>query len=125
MSKLVEKIKATEEVQAPEWTAFVKTGAHKQRPPVNPDWWFVRAASVLKKIEKYGPIGTNNLSKQYGGRKDRGHRPEKKYNGSRNIIRKCLQQLQAAGLVQDNKSGRAGKVLTAKGKALLNEVRGQ
>lgn len=123
MDKLVDQIKKLNEVNAPEWAPFVKTGASKQRAPDNPDWWYVRVASVLKKVHKFGPIGTNKLAKQYGGRKDRGHRPEKKYNGSRNIVRKALQQLEKEGLIQNNKSNKAGKVITKKGKEFLNGVK--
>lgn len=119
MDKLVTEIKKIKQVQAPEWAPFVKTGAHKERVPTNPEWWQVRVASVLKKVNKYGPVGTNRLSKQYGGRKNRGHKPEKKYDGSRNIVRKCLQQLEAAGLIKQISSPKSGKVVTKEGKELL------
>ena len=119
--KLIKEISKVKEIKAPSWAAFVKTGAHKQRPPVNENWWQVRAASVLSKVNKYGPIGTNRLAKFYGGRKNRGHKPDKKYNGSRNIIRKCLQQLESAGLIKSNESGRAGKIITKEGKDLLKK----
>ena len=121
--KLLTEIKKLKEVVAPEWAVFVKTGAHKQRPPVNPNWWVVRATSVLGKVTKYGPIGTNKLAKAYGGRKNRGHRPDKKVNGSRNIARKCLQQLEKAGLIKQITEPSAGKVLTKKGAALINKCR--
>jgi hypothetical protein len=37
----------------------------------NPDWWFVRAASMLRKLYLRGPIGVSRMRKFYGGR----HRP--------------------------------------------------
>jgi len=117
--KLVAEVKAIKEVVAPVWTPFVKTGVSKERPPMNPDWWFVRTASILCKIKKYGPIGTNGLAKQYGGRKDRGHKPNKKASGSRNITRKCVQQLEAAGLVKQITSPKAGKVISKEGNEFL------
>jgi len=121
MSKLLEEIKKFKEVSAPEWASFVKTGAHKERPPVQEDWWEIRTAALLKKINKFGPIGTNKLAKQYGGRKNRGHKPDKKYSGSRNIIRKCLQQLEKAKLIKQVSEPSCGKILTKKGKDLLNK----
>lgn len=124
MNTIIEQIKKQKEIQAPEWAPFVKTGAHKQRVPVNKDWWYVRVASILSKVEKYGPIGTNKLAKQYGGRKNRGHKPEKKYNASRNIVRKGIQQLEKAGLIKQVKDPRAGKILTKEGKELLKKVKG-
>lgn len=119
MSKLVKAVTALEQVQAPAWAPFVKTGAHKERPPMQDDWWDVRVAAVLKKVQKFGPIGTNTLAKHYGGRKNRGHRPDIKRNGSRNIIRKSLQQLESAGLIKNNEAGKAGKVLTKEGTEFL------
>ncbi|MCA9497000.1 MAG: 40S ribosomal protein S19, partial [Nanoarchaeota archaeon] len=101
------------------WAQFVKTGASKQRPPQNPDWWVVRAASILAKINKNGPIGTNRLSKAYGSRKNRGSKPEKKYDGSRNIIRKCIQQLESAKLIKQVSTPSAGKMVTKEGRELL------
>lgn len=119
MNKLVEAVKGLEQVKAPEWAPFVKTGAHKERPPMQDDWWDIRVASVLKKVQKFGPIGTNNLAKQYGGRKNRGHKPDVKRVGSRNIVRKSLQQLELAGLIKSNEQGKAGKVLTKEGTEFL------
>ena len=84
--ELVAKVTKLKEVQAPVWAPFVKTGVSKERPPVNPEWWQVRVASVLCKVRKFGPIGTNRLAKQYGGRQNRGVKTEKKVDGSRNII---------------------------------------
>lgn len=123
MSKLIDELKNMKEVQAPEWAVFVKTGVSKERPPINPDWWEIRAASVLNKVLKYGPVGTNRLSKQYGGKQNRGHRPDVKKRGSRNIIRKVLQQLEAANLIKQVESPSFGKVLTKEGKELLNKCK--
>lgn len=122
MDKLSEKLMTNDSIQAPQWAQFVKTGVHKERPPVDANWWVIRAASVLRKVGKHGPIGVNNLAKMYGGRQNRGYRPDIKRVASRNIIRKCLQQLEAAGLVQANTQGtKAGKVVTAQGRKLLQE----
>jgi small subunit ribosomal protein S19e len=119
MDKLIAELKKVKEISAPEWAPFVKTGASKERPPQNPEWWVVRSASLLNKINNYGPIGTNRLSKAYGSRKNRGVKPEKKYNGSRNIIRKCIQQLEAAKLIKQVDTPRAGKMVTKEGREML------
>ena len=121
MSKLVDEIKKIKEVKAPEWAVFVKTGAHKERPPVQADWWEIRTASVLKKVNKYGPIGANRLAKKYGGRKNRGYKPDERYTGSRNIARKILQQLETAGLVKQVSTPKSGKIVTKKGAELLKK----
>jgi small subunit ribosomal protein S19e len=121
-TKLIDEISKIKEIEAPQWGKFVKTGAHKERTPNQENWWDIRTASILLKIRKFGPIGTNKLSKHYGGRKNRGHKPEKKYAGSRNIIRKSLQQLEKAGLIAQNKGEKKGKILSKKGAELIKKV---
>ena len=123
MDKLIETLSKEKSIQAPQWAPFVKTGVHKERPPVQDNWWIIRSASVLRKVAKYGPIGTNNLAKLYGGRQNRGYKPDIKKSASRNIIRKVLQQLEQAELIHANKEGKAGKILTPKGKKLLQDTK--
>jgi small subunit ribosomal protein S19e len=67
-----------------------------------------------------GPIGVTHLRAQYGGRKDRGARPEHTRMGGGAIIRKALQQLESAGLVES--SGNEGRVLTKEGRQLLDSL---
>ena len=112
-----------EEVDAivpPPWASLVKTGSHAQRPPQNPDWWFTRCASLLRKIYVKGPIGIERLRSEYGGRIDRGVRPGHARKSGGAIIRKALQQLQAAGLVEPLKN--RGRVVTSEGRRLLDRL---
>lgn len=122
LTSLINEFGNLKEIEAPSWAKFVKTGHSKERVPEEENWWTIRAAGVLRKVQKYQPVGTNTLSKKYGGRKNRGVRPEKKCNGSRNIIRKILQQLEKSELIKSQKAPKAGKILTAKGKLLLNKT---
>lgn len=115
-----QKLKGMEALKQPEWSAFVKTGAGKNRPPEQEDWWYMRAASVLRKLYLSESIGTANLKKVYGNRKNRGHKPEHKYKASGKVIRVMLQQLEAAGLAKKEKEG--GRSITPAGKMLLKEA---
>jgi len=114
---VAEKLKGM--IKPPEWAKFVKTGAHKQRPPERDDWWYVRAAAILRTVYVNGPVGVERLRTKYGGRKDMGHRPERFVKGSGNIIRKCLQQLEELGFVKKEKKGR---VITPKGRKFLDDL---
>lgn len=108
------------EVKPPAWSLFVKTGCFKERPPDNPEWWYIRAASILRKLYKAGnPVGLSELRREYGGRKNRGSSPERAYRAPGNAIRKILQQLERAQLV---KRTREGRILTPQGKALLDRI---
>jgi len=106
-----------DEVKPPEWARYAKTGVHTEKSPEDPDWWYVRSASLLRKIYVKGPVGIHSLRPEYGGRKDRGTRPEHAKQGSGGIIRKALQQLEVAGMVETSKKGR---VITKKGRQLLD-----
>ncbi len=107
-------------VRPPEWALYVKTGVHKERPPQNSDWWYIRCASLLRKVYVKGPIGVEHLRAEYGGRKDRGVKPEHARKGSGAIIRKALQQLEEAGLVETVKG--EGRIVTPKGRSLLDSL---
>lgn len=109
-----------DEVTPPPWASVVKTSSHAQRPPQNADWWFTRCASILRKVYLKGPIGIQRLRAEYGGRKDRGVRPEQARKGSGNIVRKALQQLEEAKLVETK--GNRGRIVTKKGRSLLDRL---
>lgn len=117
--KLKEELKAVEEISPPEWSKFVKSGAHKQRTPQQKDFWYIRASSILRRIYLDGPIGTERLRTYYGGKKKRGYKPDHFKKASGNIIRKILQQLEKAGLIE--KAGK-GRKITSKGQKLLDKA---
>lgn len=121
IEKLAQHLKNNvDEMVPPVWSSLAKTGSHAVRPPQNPDWWFTRCASLLRKIYVKGPIGVVRLRSQYGGRKDGGVKPEHARRGGGAIIRKALQQLDAAGLLES--SGNKGRVLTKEGRQLLDSL---
>ena len=110
-------------IQAPAWTVFVKTGVHKQRPPVNKDWFYIMAASILRTIYKDGPVGVSKLRSRYGSSKKRGVEPEKFRKASGSVIRKALQQLEKAGLIAQKKEGvHKGRIITPAGMSLLEKA---
>jgi small subunit ribosomal protein S19e len=103
---LAEELKTKPEIVPPDWAAFAKTGVHKEMPPEDPDWWFVRVASIMRRVYIDGPIGVERMRTFYGGKKDRGSKPSRFRKGSGSILRKSLQQLEAAGFIRHDKTGR-------------------
>lgn len=119
---LAKKLKTIPEFKMPEWALFVKTSQAKERPPEDVDWWYIRAASILRKAYMKGLVGTGKLRTFYGSRKDRGAKPEKFAKASGKIIRVILQQATKAGLVEHIKEKKAGRRLTKKGKGFLDQI---
>ena len=121
IEKLAKYLKENiEEIQPPSWASFAKTGTHVEKQPQDPDWWYTRNASILRKVYVHGPIGLEKLRAQYGGRKDYGVKPEHAVKASGNIIRKALQQLETAGLVQI--VALKGRSMSPKGRKLVKEI---
>jgi len=109
------------EVKPPPWALFVKTaGPARERPPEDPDWWYIRCASLLRKLYIYGPVGVERLRTAYGGRTKNTMLPERFHKGGGSIIRKALQQLESAGLVA--KAPGKGRILTPEGRSLLDRI---
>ena len=123
IEKAAEELKKIPEIKPPTWAAYVKTGANKERPPLKNDWWYARTAAILRTIYILGPIGVSKLRIKYGGKRNRGHKPDKVYKSSGNIIRKVLQQLEKAGFVSEIKVGiHKGRKITPKGKSFLDKI---
>ena len=111
------------EMSPPEWADYVKTGVSKQRPPVEKNWWYIRAASVLRAVYKYGPIGVSKLRTKYSSRKNRGYAPDKTFKASGNILRKILQELEIIGFVKQGEvKTYKGRILTPKGKSFVDKL---
>ena len=106
VNNAAQKLKDDKKVTPPEWALFAKTGAHKEVSPDNPDWWFVRCASILRRIYIDGPVGVSRLRSFYGGKQRKGVKSTHFAKGSGSVIREALQQLDKAGLVDTNKTGR-------------------
>lgn len=120
IDSVAEELKSYKELTPPEWAAYVKTGMSKERVPSRKDWWYVRAAAILRSTEMQGPLGVSKLRTKFGGIKNRGYAPERFYKGSGNIIRTIMQQLEKAGLVkQETKGVHKGRIITSKGVSVL------
>jgi len=120
LPQLATELRNRQAVAPPPWATFVKTGVHKQRAPVQLDWWYLRSASVLRKIYLKGHIGIARLSAEYGGKRDRGSAPYHAETGSRAILREIVHQLEKSGLVQPYKT--RGRRVSPAGEKLLATV---
>ena len=124
-SKFIEKLakylkENVDEVQPPAWATVAKTGSHVEKQPRNQYWWYTRSASILRKVYVHGPIGLEKLRADYGGRKGFTVKPNHASKAGGSNVRKSLQQLEAAGLVE--KASIKGRVMSPKGRKVLKDV---
>jgi small subunit ribosomal protein S19e len=108
------------ELRPPEWALFSKTTSFKERVPDNPEeWWYVRAASILRRIYIDSLLSVGDTKVIYGGRKRRGSRPPEFRRAPGHSTRIIMQQLERAGLVAKTKGGRR---LTSRGRSVLDKL---
>ena len=120
---LIEKlanILKNEDIPAPSWIPFVKTGAHADKPPQDREWWHTRCASILRKIYLYGPIGINDLRNDYGGGKPSGYGAAHHKDAGGAIIRNAIHGLEKLGYVE--KVEKKGRVVSKQGMQKLDRL---
>lgn len=123
---LIEAVAARleERIDEPDWVEFTKTGAGRELPPEQDDFWYVRSASLLRKVAQNEPIGIERLATEYGSKKRGSNRyivrPGEHESGSRKLIRTSLQALEEEGLVTT--AAGEGRRLSDEGEAFLSEV---
>lgn len=126
--KLAEALKKVSAFKSPEWVEFVKSGAGKERPINEPDFWYKRAASILRQIYLNKVVGVNRLRTKYGSKKNRGFQPEEFRRASGKIIRVILQQSDEAGFTEKVKPirgvrARSGRKISERGKKFLEDIK--
>ena len=111
------------EVQPPDWSLITKTASFKERIPDDPQsWWYMRAASILRKLYVLEHFGVSESTRLYGGLKRRGTKPPVSARAPGHSTRLIFQQLERAGLVAKTRGARKGRVLTPKGRSLLDKM---
>ena len=109
-----------EDITVPDWTSFVKTGTHADKPPQNSDWWYVRCASILRKIYLHGPVSVNDLRSMYGGCRTVGYGAAHHKDASGAIIRNAIHALDKLGLVQNIE--KKSRILSKQGTQKLDRL---
>ena len=115
-----------DDVEQPDWATYVKSGAGRELPPEQDDFWHTRAASLLRRVAIDGEVGVDRLTTVYGNAKAGSNRygvaPAKSSTASGKIIRTILQQLEVADLVETAEG--EGRRVTPEGRSLLDETAG-
>jgi len=120
IEKTAEALK--DKIQQPEWSKFVKTGISRDRVPQQKDWWYLRSASLMRRIYIDGPVGVSRLRSVYGGKHRRGHKPAHFAKSGGKIIRTIFQDLEKIGYVEKVEKPKKGRVLSKEGMKFMNEI---
>jgi len=123
IAALAVHFKKSGKIEPPENTDMIKTATHKEMPPQNPDWYYVRAASIARKVYLRGGTGVGGLTKVYGGRRrhGRGNMPNHFNTSARGVLRHVLQQLGEIDIV-GKKKDRKGRWITKNGQRELDTI---
>ncbi|MHA1291396.1 MAG: 40S ribosomal protein S19 [Promethearchaeota archaeon] len=122
IKEIANKLKEFSEViKPPNGSEFWKTAFFKETAPVDfENFWYIRCASLLRKVKKFGPIGVNKLRKEYSGRNRKGKGLNHSAKGAGKIIRVALQQLETANLIL--KTEKDGRIISPEGTSLLDRT---
>jgi small subunit ribosomal protein S19e len=85
----------------------------RELPPWDVDWYYVRAASIARKLYLNPGLGVGQLATWYGKAGSTG-RPQKFQKASRAVLRHILIQMERIGLVEKI-SEKGGRRLTSAG----------
>ena len=124
-------LKKGNKIKMPEWVTYYKTACFKDLAPYDPDWLYIRAASIAYQLYMRGKVGVNTLRKHYSGKHRAGTCTEHSRLTAGKCIRYCLLELERAQFVGkmtlETNDGAAiciGKSLTKKGVTDMDRIAG-
>jgi small subunit ribosomal protein S19e len=124
IAALAEHFKKSGKLELPEWHDLVKTATFKEMCPLDPDWYYVRAASIARRVYLRGGTGVGAFSNVYGGSAHKGVAPAHFAKAARGCIRHILKQLQEIDIV-GKKKDKNGRYITQNGQRELDTIAGQ
>jgi len=125
IAALAAHLKKSGKFELPHWHDLVKTSTARELAPLDPDWYYVRAASLLRKVYLRGGIGVGAFSKVYGGSGVRSSASRAHFiRAARGLIRHILKQLETEDLIGKKKDAK-GRYITSKGRKDLDTLAGQ
>jgi len=119
-----EYLKRQPKFDVPKYHDIVKTGTMKELAPYDEDWFYIRTASIARKVYLRKGTGVGALKKWYGGSNGthRGTRKAHFSTASGAIIRKACFELEKLEMM--DKAGDGGREITSKGRAEMDRIAG-
>jgi len=117
-------LKRQGKLNIPAWVDYVKTSPAKELAPYDADWFYIRCASIARKVYLRPDTGVGALTYVYGSNERRGAQTEKFRQANRGILRYMVQQLEAIKVLEKTKDGK-GRRITKIGQQDLDRIAGQ
>ena len=117
------QLKRSGKVEVPKWVDIAKTAHWKELAPYDPDWYYIRAAAIVRKVYLRQGTGVGALKKRFGGAYRRGAAPERHQDGAGGLIRTILLSLDELNITEAH--GKGGRKVTRTGQQALDLVAGQ
>ncbi|KAF0739940.1 hypothetical protein Ae201684_004522 [Aphanomyces euteiches] len=127
IKEYAEHLKRSGKMELPIWWDIVKTASFKEYAPDSSDWYYVRAASIARKIYLREYTGVGALKKVYGGAARRGVLRQQFQKASGGLIRHILHQLEEMKVIEKCPEGvnKGGRKITSHGQTDLDRIAGQ
>ncbi|XP_053685429.1 40S ribosomal protein S19a [Sabethes cyaneus] len=116
-------LKKSGKLKVPDYIDLIKTAKYKELAPTDPDWFYVRCASILRRLYHQSPSGVGSITRIYGGRKRNGVRPSHFCRADGSAARKAVQALEQIKLIEKHPDG--GRKLTSQGQRDLDRIAAQ
>ena len=125
--KLAEFFKEKSLIKLPGYSTLVKCARSNELNPIDPDWFFHKAAAIARQvyITKSKTLGVGSLKCLLGKKYRRGRLPSVTSKASGKIIRDIITQLKKNGYVENYASTEGvtlGLLLTKSGKSALDKI---
>merc|ERR1711953_1535658 len=78
---------------------LVKTGHFHELAPYDEDWFYTRAAAIMRKLYVKPTVGIGRLANKFGGKQRNGVARKHHAKSSRGVIRACMKALEGAKLL--------------------------
>jgi len=117
---MAQQFKREGKILVPNCADLVKTSHGRERAPQSVDWYYLRAAAVLRRIYLRPGTGYGGLGKAFGNLKNRGSKPERTFRAAVGPLHWACKSLEGLKLIAKGRG--KGRVVTREGRKRADTV---